>query len=914
MAIKPNSQNKMVFRRMWGWKGKSDAQLHIATSVAPLIPVKLIQIAQNNVEAVLESLNTSSEGLSELQSNLRRDKTGLNEIAHEKPLKWYIQFLKTFQNPFVILLMTLAAISLITEDIKAAVIIFSMVVFSVVLRFSQEFRSSQAAEKLREMVHTTATVSRKDPRKDISPGLALDMGLTLNLDVPDKQEIPIKLLVPGDVVFLSAGDMIPADVRLIASKDLFVSQGTLTGESLPVEKHATLSGDQLQVQNPLELTNLCFLGTSVISGAGTAVVIETGGNTYLGSLAKTIVAHKTVTSFDKGISDVSFLLLRFMLVMAPVVFLINGFIKGNWTEAFFFALSVAVGLTPEMLPMIVTANLGRGALAMSNKKVIVKNIDAIQNFGAMDILCTDKTGTLTQDRIVLEMHLDIYGNENEEVLEFAFLNSFYQTGLKNLLDVAVLEHIELHDSLKLEKAFRKIDEIPFDFMRRRMSVVIEEENHHHELICKGAVEEILQVCTQVKTNGQILPVETSILEQVTRLNQELNEDGLRVIAVAYKELPLEQRSYSVADEHSLILLGLVVFLDPPKDSAATAIAALKSGGVQVKVLTGDNAIIAQKTCKDVGLAVQKTLLGNEIEILSDEELAGLAESTTIFAKLSPLQKSRIIHVLRQKGHIVGFMGDGINDAAALREADVGISVDTAVDIAKESADIILLEKSLLVLEAGILEGRKTFGNIVKYIKMGASSNFGNMFSVLGASALLPFLPMQPVQILLNNLLYDFSQTGIPFDNVDKEYLTKPRKWLVGDIQKFMLLIGPISSIFDYATYALMWFVFKANTVDQQALFQTGWFVESLMTQTLIVHIIRTPKIPFLQSRPAFPMLLITLTVMAIALYLPFSPIAFELGFVPLPAEYFLWLGLFLTGYCVLTQLVKTWFVRKYGYN
>ena len=450
-------------------------------------------------------LNTSSEGLSELQSNLRLGKIGLNEIAHEKPPKWYVQFLKTFQNPLVILLMTLAVIALLTEDIKAAMIIFSMVVFSVVLRFSQEFRSSQAAEKLREMVHTTATVSRKDPRKDISPSLAQDLGLTLNLDVPDRQEIPIKFLVPGDVIFLSAGDMIPADVRLIAAKDLFISQGTLTGESLPVEKQPILPGDQLQIQNPLELANLCFLGTSVISGAGTAVVIETGSNTYLGSLAKTIVAHKTMTSFDKGVNDVSFLLLRFMLVMAPLVFLINGFIKGNWTEAFFFALSVAVGLTPEMLPMIVTANLARGAIAMSNKKVIVKNIDAIQNFGAMDILCTDKTGTLTQDKIVLEMHLDIYGEENEEVLEFAFLNSFYQTGLKNLLDVAVLEHIELHESLKVEHNFRKIDEIPFDFVRRRMSVVVEEENHHHELICKGAVEEILQVCTQVKVNNQILP-------------------------------------------------------------------------------------------------------------------------------------------------------------------------------------------------------------------------------------------------------------------------------------------------------------------------------------------------------------------------------------------------------------------------
>jgi Mg2+-importing ATPase len=575
---------------------------------------------------------------------------------------------------------------------------------------------------------------------------------------------------------------------------------------------------------------------------------------------------------------------------------------------------VAVGLTPEMLPMIVTANLARGAIAMSEKKVIVKNIDAIQSFGAMDILCTDKTGTLTQDKIVLEMHLDINGEENEEVLEFAFLNSFYQTGLKNLLDVAVLEHVELHEALKIEHKFLKIDEIPFDFVRRRMSVVVEEENHHHELICKGAVEEILQICTQVKANDQIFAVDAAIHTQVNHLTRELNEDGLRVIAVAYKELPLDQRNYSVADEQDLILIGLIAFLDPPKDSAFQAIAALNNSGVQVKVLTGDNPIVTRKTCKDVGLYVHHTLLGSEVESLSDEELTDIVETTTIFAKLSPLQKSRIIQVLRRKGHIVGFMGDGINDAAALREADVGISVDTAVDIAKESADIILLEKSLMVLEEGILEGRKTFGNIVKYIKMGTSSNFGNMFSVLGASALLPFLPMQPVQILVNNLLYDFSQTGIPFDHVDKEYLTKPRKWQVGDIQKFMLYIGPMSSIFDYATYALMWFVFQANTVEQQALFQTGWFVESLMTQTLIVYIIRTPKIPFLQSRPSLPMLLVTLTIMAVAIYLPFSPIASVLGFVPLPAKYFLWLALILFSYCVLTQLVKTWFVKKYGYN
>jgi Mg2+-importing ATPase len=912
--VKPNSRNRNFLERAWGWVKKSNKPSEPALSISANQPATLIQFAQDDVETVLTKLNTSLEGLSDLQSRIRLEKIGLNEIACEKPPKWYVQLLKIFQNPLVILLIILAIIAFLTEDIKAAVIIFSMVVFSVILRFSQEFRSSQAAEKLREMVHTTATVSRRDPRKDISLSLAEDLGITLNLDVLERQEIPIKSLVPGDVIFLSAGDMIPGDVRLFAAKDLFVAQGALTGESFPVEKYATLPSSQLQNQNPLELGTLCFLGTTVVSGTGNAVVMKTGSNTYLGSLAKTVVGHKTMTSFDKGVNDVSLLLLRFMLVMAPVVFLINGSIKGNWTEAFFFALSVAVGLTPEMLPMIVTANLARGAIAMSEKKTIVKNIDAIQNFGAMDILCTDKTGTLTQDKIVLEMHLDIYGEENEEVLEFAYLNSFYQTGLKNLLDVAVLEHIELHEALKVEHKFRKIDEIPFDFVRRRMSVVVEEDNHHHELICKGAVEEILQISTHVKANERILPIDAAMREQVINLNQELNEDGLRAIAVAYKEIPPNQLNYSVADEEHLILLGLIAFLDPPKDSAAQAIAALNHGGVQVKVLTGDNDIIARKTCKDVGLYVHHTLLGNEIETLSDDELADLADTTTIFAKLSPLQKSRIIQLLRRKGHIVGFMGDGINDAAALREADVGISVDTAVDIAKESADIILLEKSLLVLEAGIVEGRKTFGNIIKYIKMGTSSNFGNMLSVLGASALLPFLPMQPVQILLNNLLYDFSQTGIPFDNVDKEYLEKPRKWKMGDIQQFMLYIGPMSSIFDYTTYALMWFVFGANTVDKQALFQTGWFVESLLTQTLIVHIIRTAKIPLLQSRPALPMLLVTLTIMAVGIYIPFSPFGESLGFVPLPASYFLWLIAILSSYCLLTQLMKNWFVKKYGYN
>ena len=872
----------------------------------------LIAIAQDDVETVLLSLHSSQLGLSTPESQQRLKQYGLNEIASEKPLQWYIQLLKTFANPLSILLSVLALISLVTGDARAAAIIFAMVVFGVLLRFSQEFRSNLAAAKLREMVTNTATVSRSDQSQSLH---LQENGLPDHpRDQAQQQEIPIKFLVPGDVVHLCAGDMIPADVRLLSAKDLFVSQGTLTGESLPIEKHAVLPDGEATLKNPLELTNLCFMGTTVVSGTGMAIIVETGGNTYLGSIAKAVVGQKAMTSFDKGVNGVSFLLLRFMLVMAPVVFLINGLFKGTWGAAFFFALSVAVGLAPEMLPVIVTANLAKGALAMSDKKVIVKNLDAIQNFGAMDILCTDKTGTLTQDKIVLKRHLDVYGKENDAVLEFAYLNSFYQTGLKNLLDVAVLEHIDVHQALKAEENYRKIDEIPFDFERRRMSVVVEEQKHHHELICKGAVEEILQVSTQVKAGDQIRLIDAAISEQVTQLKRELNEDGFRVVAVAYKELPLAQLNYSVSDEHDLILMGFIAFLDPPKDSAAAALKALDRHGVQVKILTGDNEIISRKICKDVGLYVHHILLGNEIETLSDEELTALVETTTVFAKLSPMQKTRVIEVLRRKGHIVGFMGDGINDAAALRTADIGISVDTAVDIAKESADVILLEKSLLVLEQGVIEGRKTFANIMKYIKMGTSSNFGNMFSVLGASALLPFLPMQPVQILINNLLYDFSQTGIPFDNVDADYLTKPRKWQLDNIKRFMIYIGPISSIFDYVTYAVMWFVFGANTVEKQALFQTGWFVESLLTQTLIVHIIRTAKVPFFQSRAALPMLLLTLTIMAVGVSLPFSAIGASLGFVPLPASYFLWLVLILSSYCVLTQFVKTWFIKKYGYN
>jgi Mg2+-importing ATPase len=656
------------------------------------------------------------------------------------------------------------------------------------------------------------------------------------------------------------------------------------------------------------------MGTNVVSGTARAVVVATGADTYFGSLAKHLTGRRAPTSFDRGVSGVSWLLIRFMCVMVPLIFFVNGFTKGDWVETFFFGLSVAVGLTPEMLPMIVTANLARGAVAMSRRKVIVKHLNAIQNLGAMDVLCTDKTGTLTQDKVVLLKYLNVRGEEDEEVLEYAYLNSYFQTGLKNLLDVAVLEHADLIQSKQLTERYLKTDEVPFDFNRRRMSVVVHEVFRGRDLLlCKGAVEEVLGVCRSALVDGQATPLTAGVWEQALELSTGLNEDGLRVIAVAFKVVDSRPgKEYGVADEAELVLCGFLAFLDPPKETAGPAIAALQGHGVQVKVLTGDNELVARKVCKEVGLDVSHTLLGGDVQDMTDAELARAAETTTLFAKLTPPQKARVIKALQESGHTVGFLGDGINDAPALRGADVGISVDTAADIAKESAGVILLEKSLLVLEDGAMEGRKTFGNIIKYIKMAASSNFGNIFSVLGASLWLPFLPMLPLHLLIQNLLYDLSQTAIPFDRVDREYLARPRKWRVGDIGRFMLCIGPISSVFDFTTFALLWFVFGATTVGQQSLFQSAWFVEGLISQTLIIHMIRTARIPFVQSRAALPLTLLTLTIMAVGIYLPFSPLGASIGLVPLPLSFFPWLVATLLAYCVLTQLVKGWYVRKFG--
>jgi Mg2+-importing ATPase len=869
--------------------GKSAAAVHAVVA----------QEAFRANSELLTALATTPAGLDEEQIEARLHRDGPNEVSHEKPPHWSRQLLRAFKNPFIIVLLVLAVVQIFAtpDDLSGPIIIAVMVAISVLLNFSQEFRSSRAAENLKAMVRNTATVTRK-----ASDGHS------------EQIEVPVVELVAGDIVHLGAGDMVPGDLRLLSAKDLFISQAILTGESLPVEKSApsrvsTDGSSPQHYDNALDLPTVCYLGTNVISGTATAVVVATGARSYLGSLAHSMSGQRVQTSFDRGVRSVSWLLIRFMAVMVPVVFLINGLDKHNWTEAFLFALSVAVGLTPEMLPLIVTANLSKSALAMSRRKVVVKRLNAIQNFGAMDVLCTDKTGTLTLDKIVLERHLDLDGEESDEALEFGYLNSRFQTGLKNLMDKAVLEHRDLEAAAT---RYRVIDEIPFDFQRRRMSVVVARDDGEHLLICKGAVEEMLSICTFAKVGDVTEPMTEDRRRDIKEMTHKLNEDGLRVLVVAVQREPSHDRPYSVADESGLIAVGCLAFLDPPKDSAATAIRALHQHGVEVKVITGDNEAVTRKICREVGLDVTHSVQGKDIESLDDAALDTLVARVTVFAKMSPLQKARVVRSLQRLGHTVGFLGDGINDAPALHDADVGISVDTATDIAKESADIILLEKNLMVLEEGVIEGRITFGNIIKYIKMTASSNFGNMFSVLVASAFLPFLPMLPLQILVLNLLYDISQLSIPFDRMDDEYLRKPRKWDASDIGRFMVWIGPVSSIFDITTFLLLWHVFGANSVAHQSFFQSGWFIESLLTQTLIVHMIRTRRIPFLQSIASAPVLALTSAIILIGLFVPFTGLGAKIGMVTLPPAFFGWVALTVLTYGVLTQLMKLVYIRRYG--
>lgn len=883
-------------------------------------PVKALLEAKNSLDGTLANLQSTLAGLTNADAKSRIEQFGKNEVAREYVPSAFVQLLIAFKNPFIFVLLILAVVSFFTDywfplrngeetDLTGVIIIVSMVAISGLLRFWQEYRSNRAAEALKSMIKTTATVLRR-PHKNMSS---------------ERIEIPLDEVVPGDIIFLSAGDMIPADIRLIESRDLFVSQAVLTGESIPVEKYDTLGAVSQKSENAdpeklsndtLDTNNICFMGTNVVSGTAKAVVIATGADTYFGSLAKSIIGTRSQTAFDKGVNSVSWLLIRFMLIMVPIVFAINGITKGDWGEAALFALAVAVGLTPEMLPMIVSANLAKGAIGMAKRKVVVKRLNAIQNFGAMDVLCTDKTGTLTQDRIILEQHLDIYGSVDPSVLKLAWINSHYQSGMKNLMDKAVIHFAE--EKAKLKKLgfgqYTKIDELPFDFVRRRLSVVVQNGTDNHLMICKGAVEEMLSIAAYVYENGEYLPLTDERKQQLIALAHQYNQDGFRVLAVGLKDIPAEETKtqYSVADENALVIRGFLTFLDPPKESAMEAIRALSEHGVAVKVLTGDNEIITTKICREVGLEPGQPLLGVDIEKMSDEELKEHVEGRTVFAKLTPLQKSRIIRLLQDNGHTVGFLGDGINDAPALRDSDVGISVDTATDIAKESADIILLEKSLMVLEEGVIRGRETFGNIMKYLNMTASSNFGNVFSVLVASAFIPFLPMLAIHLLIQNLLYDISQLSLPWDKMDDEFLQKPRKWNAPNIGRFMIWIGPTSSIFDITTYALMWFVFAANNVEAQALFHSGWFIEGLLSQTLVVHMLRTQKIPFIQSTAAFPVIVMTILIMAIGIYIPFSPFGTMIGLEPLPWTYFPWLVGTLVSYCIVAQLMKTIYIKKFG--
>jgi Mg2+-importing ATPase len=888
----------------------------------------LAEASRSSIPDLIGTLGSHANGLTEAQASQRREIHGWNQIGHEQPLRWWSHLWQCYRNPFNLLLTLLAGLSFYTEDIKATIVIGSMVLLSTLIRFVQESRSNKAAEKLKEMVSTTATVLRRDPAEIAAEEARKYFHAILRPKPPRRIEIPIKRLVPGDVIALSAGDMLPADVRLISAKDLFVSQAAMTGESMPVEKFAEQHGPASA--NPLELDNLAFMGTNVVSGSALAIVVSTGDRTYFGALAQRITAtDRTPTAFQAGVNQVSWLLIRFMLVMTPIVLLVNGLTKGNWMEAFLFALSVAIGLTPEMLPMIVTSTLAKGAVFLSRKKVIVKRLDAIQNFGAMDVLCTDKTGTLTQDRIFLSRHLDAFGADSDAVLEYAYLNSYHQTGLKNLLDVAVLEHAEMRNQSAVAALFRKIDEIPFDFTRRRMSVVVAVPDApvpaaapgangagaaSHRLICKGAVEEILSVCTRVQRGDQTEPLTPEMLTGVRAVTADLNAEGLRVVAVAARDSSVSQEVYGLADERDLTLIGYIAFLDPPKESTKPALDALAAHGIAVKILTGDNDLVTRKICREVGINVEHIVLGSQIETMSDDELALAAEANGVFARLTPAHKERIVRALRARQHVVGFLGDGINDAPALRAADIGISVDSAVDIAKEAADIILLEKSLLVLEEGVIEGRRTFANMLKYIKMTASSNFGNVFSVLIAGAFLPFLPMLPLQLLVQNLLYDISQIAIPFDNVDPEQVQSPQRWRPQEIGRFMVVFGPVSSVFDVCTFALMWWVFGAKTEADQALFQAGWFVEGLATQTLIVHMIRTAKIPFVQSRAAAPLLVMTALVVLTGMFLVMGPPAPLFKFAALPLSYYPWAVLIILGYIGLTQVVKRAYLKRYAWQ
>jgi Mg2+-importing ATPase len=836
-------------------------------------------------EEIFSNLETDDFGLNDKKVKIRLHVYGKNELEYKKKKKWYETLLHILINPLIILFFFIIVVSLFTQDYKTSFIISLMVFISLIIRFIQETKAYNEAEKLMSLVKTTATVIRNGKKK----------------------EVDLINICPGDIVYLSAGDLIPADLRIIESKDLYVNQSFLTGESLPVEKnHFPETNTNI---HPSNLKDICLMGTNVESGYAIGVVIHTGKNTYLNTLTKDIAGTRPETAFDKGIENFTYLMIKFMFFMVPTVFLVNGITKGNWFEAFLFGISIAVGLTPEMLPAIVTLNLSKGAINMAKKKTIVKNLNSIQNFGAMDVLCTDKTGTLTLNKVTVIKYFNVLEEKDDKVIDFAFINSFFQTGFKNLIDTSLVDYQKKIKRDNIYKDYKKIDELPFDFKRKRLSIIVENKNKEKILICKGAVEEVLSICSRFEIGGKDKRIDKKIIYKIKELNNQYSNGGYRLIAVAYKKIDANNNSNNL--EKDLVFIGLVCLLDPPKQSAHEAIEKLKNLGVEIKILTGDNELVTKRIAQEVKINNNGVILGEQIEQMDQKTLEETVEKNTIFAKLLPHHKKRVVEALRKK-HIVGFLGDGINDAPSLRVSDVGISVDGAVDVAKESADIIILENNLKILADGVIEGRKIFGNILKYLRMGASSNFGNMFSVLGASIFLPFLPMKPIQILTNNLLYDISQLTIPFDNVDKDYIQKPRQWQIDDIKRFIIYIGPISSIFDYATYFVMLFIF--NSFSNPSLFQTGWFVESLLTQTLIIHVIRSKGLPFIQSRAHPLLILTTILISFIGIFLVSSPFAPLFGFTTLPLLYWPILVGILISYILLTQLVKIYYIKKFGWN
>ncbi|MBE5091372.1 magnesium-translocating P-type ATPase [Bacillus thuringiensis] len=872
----------------------------------------LIEIAKSDVKSTLDFFKTTSQGLSQEEATKRLEVYGENKVVSQKRIKWYITLFNSFRSPFISLLIILGMLSFFTNDIKGTIIVGIMVTLSVLIRFIQEIRSQKSIERLKNLVYEKVTVLRKGniPYKENKRTLLEESG---------KLQIGLEDLVPGDIIELSAGNIVPADVRIISSENLLVNQSSLTGEALPVEKsnqyfHMYKKRKIRKIQNLIELENLCFMGTHIISGTAKVIVVGTGTDTYFGSIAKNQVKmnKKSDSKFDKGVSKVSWLLIKFMIIMTPIVMIIHGGINGNWYEAFLFAIAIAIGLTPEMLPMIVTANLAKGSINMSKKKVLVKQLSSIHNLGAIDILCTDKTGTLTENKMDLVRHTDTNGEKSDEVLRLAYINSYFHTNNKNEIDLSVIRYVK--DSSKYDLSqYSKIDECLFDFDRRRVSVVIEKNANERIMLCKGAVREVVSICSFIKENNKIIPITDEIQRRNKHLIELWQEQGMRVVAVAYKQLNSDKvGSYSINDESDMILVGYVGFLNPPKQSAIAALHTLQKKGVQVKILTGDNESVTRNVCRKMGLYIGEPVLGYEIDSLPDKVLGKLASKTSVFAKLNPSQKFRIIKALQMNGHTVGFMGDGINDVFALKQSDVGVSIHTADDIVKESSDIILIEKDLHVLEDAIVEGRTTFGNILKYIKMTASSNFGNVLSLLIASAFLPFLPMLPIQILCQNLLYNLSQLSIPWDKVDNEFLIKPRSWDTKDLFRFIIFIGPVSSVFDIIIFIVMWNVFGANIPEMQSLFQTGWFVVGLLTQLLIVHMIRTQHIPFLQSTAARPVLMLTGLVMFIGISLPFTSLSTQIGLTPLPFYYFLWLLGILTMYALVTQFIKRIYIRKFN--